>query len=46
MPQLLNNDREWAGITGKLITALDAADAARSAYDRSGIVAWTVVKLF
>ena len=29
------------GLHAKLITALDAVDAARSAYDRSGIVAWT-----
>ena len=49
MPQLLNNFllhqyalgyRVWAGITRYLITA---GDAACSAYDRSGIVAWTVV---
>ena len=51
IPQLLNDfllrqyalgDRVWAGITRYLITALDAVDAVRSAYDRSGIVAWTV----
>ena len=37
-------DRVWAGITRRLITALDVAHAARSAYDRSGIVVWTVNK--
>ena len=51
MPQLLNDfllrqyalgDRMWAGITRKLITALNPVDAARSAYDRSAIMAWTV----
>ena len=51
MPQFLNDfllrqyaldDRVWAEITRLLITALDAVDAARSAYNRSGIVAYSV----
>ena len=39
MPQLLNDF-----LLRQLIAALDAIDAARSAYDRSGIVAYTVIK--
>ena len=35
-------DLMWAGITRLLMTALNAVDAARSPYDRSASMAWTV----
>ena len=55
MPQSLNecllrlyalDERVWAGITRKLITARNALDASRSVKIRSGIVAYTVSAVY